>query len=150
MNRLSSGWTLVLRLFVPVFYVVFMGALTLATLSQGADLSPVFGTWIYRLAMPGLVLAGILTLRFTVWKLLRLDASPDHFYITNYFRTYRYSLDSIESIRPFGLFFLKFIKIKLKEKGSLGKELYILVERELWDQYADAHPQVKALMQSPG
>ena len=150
MNRLSSGWTLVLRLFVPVFYVVFMGALTLATLSQGADLSPVFGTWIYRLAMPGLVLAGILTLRFTVWKLLRLDASPDYFYITNYFRTYRYSLDSIESIRPFGLFFLKFIKIKLKEKGSLGKELYILVERELWDQYADAHPQVKALMQSPG
>lgn len=150
MNRLSSGWTLVLRLFVPVFYVVFMGALTLATLSQGADLSPVFGTWIYRLAMPGLVLAGILTLRFTVWRLLRLDASPDYFYITNYFRTYRYSLDSIESIRPFGLFFLKFIKIKLKEKGSLGKELYILVERELWDQYADAHPQVKALMQSPG
>jgi hypothetical protein len=150
MNRLSSGWTLVLRLFVPVFYVVFMGALTLATLTQGADLSPVFGTWIYRLVMPGLVLAGILTLRFTVWKLLRLDASPDHFYITNYFRTYRYSLDSIESIRPFGLFFLRFIKINLKEKGSLGKGLYILVERELWDQYADAHPQVKALMQSPG
>lgn len=150
MNRLSSGWTLVLRLFVPVFYVVFMGALSLATLSQGADLSPVFGTWIYRLVMPGLVLAGILTIRFTVWKLLRLDASPDYFYITNYFRTYRYSLDSIESIRPFSLFFFRFIKINLKEKGSLGKGLYVLLERELWDQYTDVHPEVRTLIQSPG
>lgn len=150
MTRLSSGWTLVLRLFFPVFYVVFMGALTLATLSQGADLSPVFGTWIYRLVMPGLVLAGILLIRFTVWKLLRLDASPGYFYITDYFRTYRYPLDSIESIRPFSLFFFRFIKINLKEKGSLGKRLYVLLERELWEQYTDAHPEVRALIQSPG
>lgn len=150
MTRLSSGWTLVLRLFFPVFYVVFMGALTLATLSQGADLSPVFGTWTYRLVMPGLVLAGILLIRFTVWKLLRLDASPGYFYITNYFRTYRYPLDSIESIRPFSLFFFRFIKINLKEKGSLGKRLYVLLERGLWEQYTDAHPEVRALIQSPG
>lgn len=150
MTRLSSGWTLVLRLFIPVFYVVFMGALTITTLSQGADLSPVFGTWIYRLAMPGLVLAGILTIRFTVWKLVRLDASPDYFFITNYFRTYRYSLDSIESIRPYRIFFFRFIKIILKEKGSLGKGLHVLLEGALWDQYTDAHPEVRALIQSPG
>jgi len=150
MIRLSSGWTLLLRLFIPVFYLVFMGALTGATIIQGADVSPVFGTWIYRLTMLGLLTLGVVTIRFTLWKLLRLDASSSHFFITNYFKTFRYSLESIESIQPFKLFFWTFIQIKLKERGSLGKNLYVLLERRLWVQYLDTHPEVKSLIPSTG
>lgn len=150
MIRLSSGWTLLLRLFLPVFYLVFMGALTAATIIQGSEVSPVFGTWIYRLSMIGLLTLGILTIRFTVWRLLRLDASSTHFFITNYFKTFRYSMESIQSIRPFNVLFWHFIKIKLKEKGSFGQHLYVLLEYNLWAQYLDAHPEVKNLLHSTG
>lgn len=150
MIRLSSGWTLVLRLFIPVFYLVFMGALTLATIIQGSEVSPVFDTWIYRVTMISLLLIGILMIRFTVWRLLRLDASSTHLFITDFFKTFRYSLESIDSIQPFKILFWKFIKIRLKEKGSFGQGLYILLEGNLWNQYIDAHPEVKQLVHLSG
>jgi len=150
MIRLSSGWTLLLRLFFPVFYLVFMGAFTVATIIQGAEVSPVFTTWIYRIGMVSLLLLGLLTIRFTVWRLLRLDASPTHFFITNYFKTFRYSRESINTIYPFNILFWQFIKIRLKEKGSFGQNLYVLLERSLWVQYLDAHPELKSLIHSPG
>lgn len=144
MIRLSSGWTLLLRLFFPVFYLVFMGAFTAVSIIQGGEVSPVFTTWTYRLGMVGLSIIGVLIIRFTVWRLLRLDASSTHFFITNYFKTFRYSWESIESIQPIPWLFWTFIKIRLKEKGSLGQDLYILLEKRLWNQYLDAHPDVKS------
>jgi hypothetical protein len=150
MTRLSSGWTLLLRLFFPVFYVVFMGAFTAATIIQGGEVSPVFSTWIYRIGMLTLLVLGVLTIRFTVWRLLRLDATATHFFITNYFKTFRYSRESIQAIYPFKIIFWNFIKIRLKEKGSLGQNLYVLLEHGLWIQYINSYPDLKNIIQSPG
>ena len=142
MIRLSSAWTLVLKLFFPVFYIVFMGAWSISTIYLGDEVSPVFEHWVYRISMVILFITGVLLFRYTTWRLKRLDGSSTHFYITDYFKTFRYSFDSLYELKPISFGPFHFLRIKLKEKGSFGIKMYILIEKSVWEQYLIAHPQL--------
>jgi len=78
---------LLLKVFVPVFYSVFMLAWIIATIRAGDEVSPVFTTPIYKIGIITIFILTLMILRFTVWKLYRMDVSTDHIYITNYFKT---------------------------------------------------------------
>lgn len=148
MIRLSSAWTLILKLFLPIFYAVFMGAWTVTTIYIGDEVSPLFEHWVYRLVMIGLYGLGLLFFFYTTWRLKRLDATPTHLFITDYFKTFRYSFESIAEIKPINFFVFNFLKITLKEKGSFGVDFYILIEKSVWNQYIVAHPEIIGLMSS--
>lgn len=146
MIRISSGWTLLLKIFIPVFYIVFLIAIAFATIKAGDEVNPLFETWFYRIFIILIVISGILFFRYTTWRLKRLDASKDYFYITDYFKTFRYTLDSIESITPLRFLWFNFLKIELKEKGSLGKTMIVLIEEKIWNQYCTNHGEVNQLI----
>jgi len=96
--------------------------------------------------MVGLVLIGAVIIRATVWRLKRLDVTSTHFYLTDYFKTFRYSLDSIASLDTFSIGWFRFLKIELKERGSLGQKFYILLEKDLWNDYLAANAPVQNLI----
>jgi hypothetical protein len=146
MLRVSSGWTLLLKIFVPVFYSVFMLTWMIATIRAGDEVSPVFETWIYKIGIVVVFSITLLILRLTVWRLYRMDVSTDHIYITNYFKTFRYSLDSIESIHPESIFWFHFLKIKLKEKGSMGDAFTVLIEANVWEQWIMSNESYRMLI----
>ena len=146
MIRVSTGWTLFYRIFLPIFYLAFMGSWTIATIRAGDEVSPLFESWIYRISMVGLVLIGAVIIRATVWRLKRLDVTSTHFYLTDYFKTFRYSLDSIASMDTFSIGWFRFLKIELKERGSLGQKFYILLEKDLWNDYLAANAPVQNLI----
>jgi hypothetical protein len=149
MTRVSSGWTLVLKIFLPVFYGVFMLTWTVATIKAGDEVSPLFESLFYKVTMIGLFIIGMLIVRFTVWRLKRMDISNPYIYVTDYFKTFRYTMNSIESMNTFSIGWLKFLSIKLKEKGSLGKRFIVLLEKSMWDSYLDAHPDLHQFLGSP-
>ena len=95
-------------------------------------------------------IVGILVIRFTVWRLKRMDIDKGYLYITDYFKTFRYTLDSVSSIEFFSIAWLKFLKIKLKEKGRLGNVFIVLIEKKMWDSYCAAHPEILQLILLPG
>lgn len=146
MLRVSSGWTLLLKIFVPVFYSVFMLTWMIATIRAGDEVSPVFETWIYKIGIVVVFSITLLILRLTVWRLYRMDVSTDHIYITNYFKTFRYSLDSIESIHPESILWFHFLKIKLKEKGSMGDAFTVLIEANVWEQWIMSNESYRMLI----
>lgn len=150
MIRISSGLTLMLRIFLPVFYGVFMLTWTIATIKAGDEVSPLFASKIYQVAMVAFLAFGLLVIRLTVWRLKRMDISRDYIYVTDYFKTFRYSIDSIASIQMFSVAWLKFLKITLKEKGSLGNGFIVLIEHKIWDSYCAAHPEILQYIHSPG
>ncbi|MEO5581524.1 MAG: hypothetical protein ABIR66_02440 [Saprospiraceae bacterium] len=140
MTRVSSGWTLVLKIFLPVFYGVFMLTWTVATIKSGDEVSPLFETRFYKIAMTTLFIIGMLIVRYTVWRLKRMDISNPYIYVTDYFKTFRYTVDSIDSMNTFYIGWLKFLRVELREKGSLGKRFIVLLEKSMWDSYLDTHP----------
>ncbi len=146
MLRVSSGWTLLLKIFVPVFYSVFMLAWMIATLRAGDEVSPVFTTAFYKIGIIAAFILTVLILRLTVWKLYRMDVSTEHIYITNYFKTFRYSLESVESIKHESILSFNFLKIKLKEKGSLGDSFTVLIESNVWEQWLMSNESFRMLI----
>lgn len=126
MIQLSSSATLMLRLFFPTIWVVFFGSFMVAGWLTSDDLVGPFDSMAYRLVTTIGLLGGILGIRFTLWRLHRADADEEHLYLSDYFRTYKYSRDSVERItlHAYGLFSL--CRIQLQTKGSFGRVIWFL------------------------
>jgi hypothetical protein len=140
MIRISSGWTLVLRLFVPIFYTVFMIAWSVATIWAGDEVSPVFEHLFYKIGISIAFLVMLWIFYKTVWKLKRLDVSQEHLYITDYFKTFRYTVDSVDWFEQFTILGIPFLQIRLKEMGAMGHEMTILIERAVWNEWLSQQP----------
>lgn len=113
---------------------------TVATIKAGDEVSPLFESMFYKITMVSLFIIGMIIIRLTVWRLKRMDISNPYIYVTDYFKTFRYTLDSIDSMDTFSIGWLKFLRVELREKGSLGKRFIFLLEKSMWDSYLDTHP----------
>ena len=139
-RRISSSATLGLKLFVPTFWIVFFGSLTIAILISGLGKSPLFGSLIFKVGTGLFFLLGVVLQYFTIMQLKRVELDQEHLYVTNYFKSYRYTHDSIEKInqQDFGLF--KLGRIYLKSEGSLGHKITFLQSKQKFDDFVQSHP----------
>jgi hypothetical protein len=62
-----------------------------------------------------------------------------HLYISNYFRTFKYPFSDIEVIRESSVLPGRIFCIRLKSKGSFGKNIYFLASQELWKDFLSTH-----------
>ena len=75
-------------------------------------------------------------------QLKRVDMDEDFMYVSNYFKTFRYTYPSIEKIkeRDFLLFYT--IHVHLKEAGEFGEKIVFISRSKKLDRYLKAHPKV--------
>jgi hypothetical protein len=128
MNRISSNFTLGLRIFVPTVWCVFFGAFTIAFLISSGD-APLLNSWTFRISWTLGFLFVLLLIRQSIWKLRRVEVDNAFIYVTDYFKTARYPFHNIETIRSisFGLFWLGVIHYK--QAGIFGKISYFIQKR---------------------
>lgn len=141
MYRISSNWTLFLKIFLPTFWLVFFGAFAIAVQLVEA---PVFGSipaWAFKIGTAVFFLLGTAILYFTLMQLLRVDLDENHLYVSNYFKTYRYPFSSIESIRirDFGIFHL--VRINLKGRGHFGSCITFLLDDSMLSAFLEKYPE---------
>lgn len=124
-ERISSDLTLMLKFFIPVFWTVFFGALTLAfwLTPMGIDYKSI------RIIYSVILVSGVIVLYFTVFQLKRVEIHPEYIFITNYFKYYRYFLRDIEKITFKKIPLFTIGSIILKEKGSLGKKIFFIASK---------------------
>ncbi len=141
MQRVSTNATLFYKFFVPIFWIVFFGSVTLAIWLSGRTL---FGE------IPGPTLrwgsllfysSGVLLFVFTVFRLKRVEVSVDHVFVTDYFRTVRYPWHDIERITEQKFLFLRLVTVHLKAPGRFGRRLPFVASNKL---YADAKQELQA------
>ena len=65
--------------------------------------------------------------------------NPEYFIATNYFKNYRYSYDSIESIEERDWYFFRTYTIILKESGSFGKKINFVGSRKRFRKFREAN-----------
>ena len=111
-HRISSNATLTLKIFLPTIWVVFFGSFTLAFWIGSMDATPTLDNWLFRAAWTGGFVAVLVVIRFTLWKLRRIDVDEDFLYVSDYFKTARYPKHNIKSIssQSFGLFRLGVVR----------------------------------------
>lgn len=142
MERVSSQWTIVLRIVLPTIW--FTAILSIVILlgwavrgKAGLFANPFI--WIGLLFILG---SGFAFIWLLLWRIYRIDLDDRFLYISNYFKTYKYPFSDIESITDSDVLPGRVYCITLKAKGSFGKRIYFLPSQVLWQDFMENHPGV--------
>jgi hypothetical protein len=131
--QLSSSWTLVLKIFLPVFYVAFFGTFTLVVwLTQKLPLS-VSGSG-FKLGLAAMLLFGMWFFYKTVFRLHRVDFDDTYIYVSSYWNNRRYPRTDIEHISDEKIPFFRLGRLRLKASGIFGQEILFLTKKEMLDK----------------
>ncbi len=142
MIQVSSNLTLFLKIFIPTFYLVFFGAFVGTIWFAGYDNFGKIDGDILRWASLFCYLAVTTIFLFTTMKLKRVEMDGQHLFVTNYFKHFRYSYDSIESIKEKEYPFVKIIQIRFKQTGSFGKKVSFLPSKSRFKAFLVSYPEV--------
>ncbi len=137
--RISSNLTLFYKFFLPVFWIVFFGAVTVSIWSLPVffkGLSPMT----IRIIATLFYLSGILFFYWATLRLHRIEMDDQYIYISNYFKNYRYPHQDVAKIVRKKRSIFPTAKIHLKNKGSLGSHISFIPASALFDDFFRNHP----------
>ena len=127
--NISSNWTLLLKIFLPILWGAFFGLITIAFWFSD---QPTVGTMpidSFRLLMSSFFFTGMAVLYFSFIQLKRVEVDDHFFYVTNYKDTARYPFHNIEKIETANYFLFKIMRLYYKEAGIFGKKSIFLVNQ---------------------
>jgi hypothetical protein len=75
-------------------------------------------------------------------RLKRVECSADFLYVTNYFKTFRYSYDSIASTGVTQFVICEIVSVRFKERTAFGKKIYFVKRRKVWEEQGVLHPEL--------
>ena len=130
----SSGWTLFLKLVLPItwttFFGTFVGVILFsedgAYLVSGGIITPM----LVRIIASTFLLVGVALFYWLFMRLKRVDVDNDFMYVTNYFKARRYPYHNIEKMVKNQYLMFRPVTIYLKEAGTFGKKIIFLSNKE--------------------
>ncbi len=123
MIRLSSSITLGLAIFLPVFWFVFFGSLSLfVCLTDPQDL-PVSNSFYFKSGFLSIFLFFALIIYKTFFQLKRIELEDGKIYITNYFKTISIRVEAISKLKTIPVFNLAIVTLHITHKTIFGKKI---------------------------
>lgn len=143
-HRISSNLTLFFKFFLPIFWVVFFGALTVAVFAYNHEYygnipgkAMRWGTFVFYAG-------GVTLIIMTLWRLKRVETGEDFFYITDYFRHRKYPFIGVEKFTETNLFLIKIVHIHFKTAGTFGKRIFFIASGQSYRKFLNEHPALEA------
>lgn len=138
--RVSSSWTLFYKIFIPTVWIVFVGTFTVFSFMSAQVRALPYG-FALQGTMVMVMLLGLAFLWFTLMDLKRVEMAEDSFYVTNYFKTFRYGYKSIKRIADIDLFVIRIGVIEFVSKSSFGKKVFFVERKKVWEDFITSHPE---------
>ncbi|MCB0707139.1 MAG: hypothetical protein KDC34_17605 [Saprospiraceae bacterium] len=141
MHHVTSNLTLLVKFFIPVFWVVFFGAFTIAVL---ASANPYFGNipaFLFKVGVTLFYLTGLFLIWRFLFRLKRVEMDEEYLYATNYFKAYRYLWADVEGLEDWNMTILRFVRVKLKASGSFGKHFSFIVSKRRMGVFLAEYPE---------
>ncbi|MBK9108334.1 MAG: hypothetical protein IPM92_08160 [Saprospiraceae bacterium] len=133
MRLISSSMTLVLRIFIPVFWMVFFGCLCLfAWITDDQDL-PLRDPDVFRLQLTVFFGIGCLIVLVFLYPLKRVELDDEYFYITNFFKTVKLPINQnlVFTKRKFlGRFW---VTMRVETKNIFGNKIKFVCNQQTMD-----------------
>lgn len=143
MQRVSTNLTLFYKFFIPVFWIVFFGSVTVASLLIPFRYVGDIPAVTFRVIVTVFFLSGVVVLWFTLLRLKRVEMDAHFVYVTNYFKNVRYPYHNIDRIEVSRFLFFSTATIYLKEVGSFGRSVTFVPSRRLFADFLNAHPELR-------
>lgn len=150
MHRISTNLTLFYKFFIPVFWIVFFGAVSVAVMAYPFGYVGNIPARLFRICVLFLYASGVLALAFTLMRLKRVETDEHFFYVTNYFKTARYPFHSIEQVKESKFLFFRTAAITFKEKGVFGKTAVFVPSQYRLREFWENNPELKEQLRVEG
>ena len=144
-TNISSNWTLFLKIFLPIFWGTFFGAMTLAFWLSKAAYVGDLSINAFRLLMTSFFLTGMAVFYFSVMQLKRVEVDENFIYVSNYKKTARYPFHNIEKIEEASYWLFKIIHLSFKKSGIFGKKVVFLANQFRLLEILEKHAVLEAL-----
>ena len=131
--QVSSSWTLILKIFLPVLYIAFFGTFVMVVWFTQKIPASVSGNH-FRITLTLILCVGLFLFYKTVFRLHRLDMDDTYLYVTNYWTHRRYLRSDIEQVQSEKIPFFRLGRLKLKGEGFFGYEILFLSKKSLLDK----------------
>lgn len=141
MQRLSSNATLFLKIFLPVFWTTIVLMINLVLWFSPEHYFGGLPIASLRWGMLLVLLAGSATFWLLFWPLKRVEATADHLYASNYFKTARYSWQQeVAGVSRQRFLFFYLTTVELSGVGTFGQRFYFLASRRLMESFKAEYP----------
>lgn len=146
MQRVSSNSTVFFKLFIPTAWIVFFTTFTAALFLVDGRSLPFLTSPLFKYPFLLGYFLFFVILYYTVMQLKRVEMGPEHYYVSNYLKSFRLVYDDIEKISIIPLGRLQLITFRLKAKGSFGKKITFLASKQLFELFMKTNPEVESTL----
>ena len=143
MQRVSTNATLFYRLFLPIFWAVFFGAVTIAIFVANREFYGEIPGNMLRIGSAVFFISGLVMIYFTLLQLKRVEMDDKYVFVTNYIKNFRYPWHNIEAIAEHKFLFFKLVTITFKTPGHFGKKIVFAASHKLYASFWEEHPDLK-------
>ena len=137
-----------MKFFIPVFWIVFFGAFTTASMMYQFEYFGNIPASTFRVIVVLFYLSGVAMFVFTLMRLVRVEADEQFLYVTNYFKTARYPYHNIEALQESDFLGFMLINVIFKESGTFGKRVNFVASKQLYRSFWEQHSDQKAAITS--
>lgn len=140
MQRLSSNFTLFLKLFVPTGWLSFFGLFGLVIFLVDTTDKPLLASNYFRIGYLVFFVIFLTLIYFTIFQLKRVECQDKLMYVTDYFKTVRFPFENIDRISTLNLGLVLIVWMHLKNKGKFGKRIPFLAKKSNFAHFKSTNP----------
>ncbi len=128
----SSRWTFFFKLALPLFWGILGAGITILFYVSPLDsLKKPFDPWTARLLFTSFYLSSIVLLYLLFGNVKWVAIQKDHLIVSNFFHSYKYTLDSIAAFDEVNWIVFRKVTIKFHQKTFFGSEIHF-VKSHYW------------------
>lgn len=147
-RQLSSSWTMIIRLFFPTLWIAFFGTFFISVLFTTKSQVGGLQTSSLGIGLGVFILIFLFIFYKTVFRLKRVDATPEYMYVTNYIKSVRYKHEYIEKIETSKGIFFNFGTLVLKEKATFGDRIPFILSKKRLEIFIEENPNLKLVVEA--
>lgn len=139
-QRISSNWTLFLKIFLPTFWFVFYGAVVIAIFVMPSNQMNLSMAMKYGILI--FYVSGSIVIYFSLLELKRVEYDQDFLYVTNYFKTVRVPWHNVEKMKERNFLLVKVGVFRFKNAITFGKQIVFVESPSLIKDFRESHPEI--------
>lgn len=127
---------------LPVLWTSFFGGLALIVLiAFPFDNTGPIRPWMVKILTTSFFLSSLGVIFLLYGRIKRVDFGDTHFYVSNYFQTYRYTYDSILKMELRKGLFSRPVVVHFHERSSFGQQITFLASHRL-EEFLREFPEI--------
>lgn len=143
----SSRWTFLLKLALPLLWTIIMGGVTvLVLISPLESLKGPFSPMAAKSLIASFYLLVLILFFFLFGKCKWVGITDTHVFISNYFKNFKYTHDSISSFEESNMLLFTKVTLHFHQPGKFGKSVSF-IRSHYWKYFLEKHPQVLETLQ---